>query len=169
MGAFAVQLSETALMWRRVVAPIAESVARTLWSTICKPDREPAPATRLTQRRKREVKAVRPSRQPARRKRPQYICRACGKHVSPGRLSVPGSRAWCGPPTDGSPLMTAPPAEFAYAPPPRKEVPHQPASSERGRLRHTSEANSHSRPWHAQPSSSQRATNQVALPGGQPG
>jgi len=85
MGSFAVQLSETALMWRRAVAPIAESVARTLWSTIRKPDREPAPATRLTQRRKREAKGSRamPPTGPA--QRPEYICRICGKAIPSGR------------------------------------------------------------------------------------
>src|SRR5712692_7840354 len=58
MGSFAVQLSETALMWRRAVAPYAEWVARTLWETIGKSNRETAPATRLTQRRKREAKGL---------------------------------------------------------------------------------------------------------------
>jgi CRISPR-associated endonuclease Cas1 len=85
MGSFAVQLSETALMWRRAVAPVAESVARTLWSTIRKPDREPAPATRLTQRRKREAKGspAMPPTGPA--QRPEYICRLCGKAIPSGR------------------------------------------------------------------------------------
>jgi CRISPR-associated endonuclease Cas1 len=84
MGSFAVQLSETASMWRRAVAPIAESVARTLWSTLRKPAREPAPATRLTQRRKREAKGspAMPS-QPA--QLPQRICRVCGNPILPGR------------------------------------------------------------------------------------
>jgi hypothetical protein len=33
MGSFAVRLSETAPTWGRAVAPVAEWVARTLWST----------------------------------------------------------------------------------------------------------------------------------------
>ena len=57
MGSFATQLSETASMWRRAVAPFAEFIAQTLWSTVRKSNREAAPATRLTQRRKREVKS----------------------------------------------------------------------------------------------------------------
>ena len=35
MAPFTAQLSETMPMWRRAVAPFAEWVARTLWSTIC--------------------------------------------------------------------------------------------------------------------------------------
>ncbi len=85
MGSFAVQLSQTALMWRRAVAPFAESVARTLWLTIAKPSGEPAPATRLTQRRKREAKGglSMPPAEPARR--PQNVCRVCGNPISHGR------------------------------------------------------------------------------------
>ena len=37
-GSFAVRLSETAPIWRRAVAPIAEVVARAFWSTIKRPD-----------------------------------------------------------------------------------------------------------------------------------
>jgi hypothetical protein len=57
MGSFAVRLSETAPTWGRVVAPFAEWVARTLSSTISKPNRQIGPATRLTQRHRREAKA----------------------------------------------------------------------------------------------------------------
>ena len=47
MGSFAARLSETAQLWRRAVAPVAEWVARAFWSTIRIPD---VPiATRLTQ------------------------------------------------------------------------------------------------------------------------
>ena len=56
-GSFGVRLSETAPIWRRAVAPIAEWVARAFWSTIRKPD-APLP-TRLTQNNKREAKGLR--------------------------------------------------------------------------------------------------------------
>jgi CRISPR associated protein Cas1 len=85
MGSFAVQLSETALMWRRAVAPFAEWVARTLWSTIRKPSREAAPATRLTQRRRREVKGGSPLPPAELTPEPQSICRICGIAIAPGR------------------------------------------------------------------------------------
>ena len=39
MGSFAVGLSETAPTWARAIAPLAERVSRTLWSTIRKPAR----------------------------------------------------------------------------------------------------------------------------------
>ncbi len=89
MGSFAVHLSETASMWRAAVAPFAEWVARTLWSTIRKSNREAAPATRLTQGRKREAKGQ-PALPPAGPiTRPPSICRACGESVSPGRRLCP--------------------------------------------------------------------------------
>jgi hypothetical protein len=84
MGSFAVRLSETAPTWGRVVAPFAEWVARTLSSTISKPNRQIGPATRLTQRHRREAKAgVSTPTKPA--PRPQAICHICGAPIAPGR------------------------------------------------------------------------------------
>jgi CRISPR-associated protein Cas1 len=54
MGSFAIRLSETAATWGRAVAPIAESVARSVGSTIKKQIRSSLPATRLTQSLRRE-------------------------------------------------------------------------------------------------------------------
>lgn len=51
---FAVRLSETAPIWYRHVAPVAEWVARTFWSTIRTPDKPFT--TRLTQNNKRAAK-----------------------------------------------------------------------------------------------------------------
>jgi CRISPR-associated endonuclease Cas1 len=84
MATFARQLSETASMWRQAVAPFAEWVTRTLWISMKKSKREPAPATHLTQGRKREAKG-KPAVPPAERGvQPQGVCRLCGKPVSPG-------------------------------------------------------------------------------------
>jgi CRISPR-associated endonuclease Cas1 len=85
MGSFAVRLSETAPTWGRAVAPYAEWIARTLWSTLAKSKREPAPATRLTQRRRREVKgsSSRTSSEPV--PRPERICVVCGTALATGR------------------------------------------------------------------------------------
>ena len=79
MGSFAVRLSETAPMWRRAVAPIAEWVARAFWSTIRKPD---APvATRLTQNSKRAAKGS-PAQEPYKRvPSQQNVCVVCGKPI----------------------------------------------------------------------------------------
>jgi hypothetical protein len=78
-GSFAARLSETARTWGRAVAPIAEWVARAIWSTIRRPD---TPfTTRLTQANKREVKGkVSPSSIPA--PKPENVCLGCGKPVA---------------------------------------------------------------------------------------
>jgi len=53
MGSFAVRLAETASTWGRAVAPIAEWVSRTLWSSRSRSSRQFIPATRLTQSHRR--------------------------------------------------------------------------------------------------------------------
>lgn len=84
MASFAGRLSETAPTWSRAVAPYAEWVARTLWSTLDKSKREPAPATRLTQQRRREVKGG--SSATSRKSIPRHesICLICGTTATPG-------------------------------------------------------------------------------------
>ena len=78
MGSFAVQLSETAPTWARAIAPLAERISRTLWSTIRKPARQVSPATRLTQGRRRPSRGG-PSSLPAEPPpRPPAVCRVCG-------------------------------------------------------------------------------------------
>ncbi len=85
MGSFAVRLSETAPTWGRAVAPIAEWVARTLWSTVAKHSRTPFPATRLTQQRKRMARG-RPSSAPVKSPpRQPSVCRICGTTIKPGK------------------------------------------------------------------------------------
>jgi CRISPR-associated endonuclease Cas1 len=79
MAPFAVQLSKTAPMWGRAVAPIAEWVAREFWSTIRRPD---TPfSTRLTQANKREARGVTIPCPPAAPQQ-QNVCLACGKAVA---------------------------------------------------------------------------------------
>ena len=82
MGSFAVRLSETAPTWARVVAPVAEWLARTLWSEMPKPAREVAPATRLTQRHRCESRDSSPCPQ-TKPPRPQSVCRTCGTPIKP--------------------------------------------------------------------------------------
>jgi len=80
-ASFAVRLSETAPTWQRAVAPIAEWVARAIWSTIRRPDTPLA--TRLTQSNKREAKGkTPPAPRPATQS--QNICLGCGKEVAGG-------------------------------------------------------------------------------------
>ena len=85
MSSLAVNLSETSPMWAQAVAPLAEWVARQLWSRARKSNSETSPPTRLTQRHKRQVKGVRPVPLAERAPRPQTICRGCGKDIERGR------------------------------------------------------------------------------------
>lgn len=58
MGEFAVQLSETSRIWRQALAPSAEWIAHAFWSNSSRMSKGKAPATRLTQNRKREAKGI---------------------------------------------------------------------------------------------------------------
>lgn len=80
-ASFTAQLSETAPMWGRAVAPFAEWVTRALWSSSAKLAREPAPPTRLTQRTKREVKSAPSLPSPIPAPRRENLCPECGKTI----------------------------------------------------------------------------------------
>jgi hypothetical protein len=81
MGSFAIRLSETAPTWGCAVAPIAEWISRTLWSTLRKPTGQGYPATRLTQSRRRQVKGSSFGAGTERSLRPLRICRNCGATI----------------------------------------------------------------------------------------
>jgi hypothetical protein len=85
MASFAVRLSETSPTWGRAVAPLAEWVSRTLWSTIPRPTRQRFPATRLTQARKRQAKGGSGNLPAERPPRPLRICRTCGASLNRGQ------------------------------------------------------------------------------------
>ena len=85
ISTLAVQLSETAPSWGRAVAPLAEWVARILWSPISKSEQAFGPATRLTQRHKREAKGKSSLPPPISLPRRKNICRGCGKSIRTGR------------------------------------------------------------------------------------
>jgi CRISPR-associated endonuclease Cas1 len=85
MGSFAVRLAETAPTWGRAVAPIAEWVARELWSTIKKPSRFQLPATRLTQAHKREAKGVSTDIPLPEPPKPPRIWQGCGAPINYGK------------------------------------------------------------------------------------
>src|SRR5260221_3390756 len=57
-GEFAAQLSETSKHWKQALGPFAEWMLRTLWSGSSRTSKIEAPATRLTQDRKREAKGI---------------------------------------------------------------------------------------------------------------
>jgi CRISPR-associated endonuclease Cas1 len=85
MAQFCLRLSETAQTWGALIAPVAEWVSRTLWSTIRGAGRQVRPPTHLTQAHRREVKAegsglpLPPAPQPPR------VCPRCGASVKPGK------------------------------------------------------------------------------------
>jgi hypothetical protein len=83
MGEFAVRLSETAPIWGRAVAPLAEWVAQQFWSTTRK--RTDLPPTHLTQTHRREAKGGSPTPTGPRATRVENLCRGCGKAIDTGR------------------------------------------------------------------------------------
>jgi hypothetical protein len=85
MGSFAVRLSETAQTWARAVAPVAEWVSRTLWSTLRKPARQIYPATRLTQSRRRQAKGGDSIPRAELGPRVPRICGTCGETLKRGK------------------------------------------------------------------------------------
>jgi len=78
------QLSETAPTWGALVAPWAEYVAHTLWTSRSGSN---SLATRLTQRHKREAKgrASMPPSIPIPKR--EHLCRGCGKRIRSGRVN----------------------------------------------------------------------------------
>jgi CRISPR-associated endonuclease Cas1 len=85
MRTLAIELSQSARIWSRAVAPFAEWVARTLWSNSRKPTDQVAPPTRLTQRHKREAKGAQSFSTAEQTPRTQHLCRGCGKSIRPER------------------------------------------------------------------------------------
>jgi CRISPR-associated endonuclease Cas1 len=81
MGPFAVRLSETAAIWRRAVAPVAEWVAKQFWSTTHKRTRSSLAPTHLTQAHRREAKGMSSEIVAPVAQRPENICQGCGKTI----------------------------------------------------------------------------------------
>jgi hypothetical protein len=85
-SSLAIKLCGTSDTWRRLMAPVAESVAQEISSSIVKPASRLARqgiATRLTQRNKRQAKG---SDVPGvNRPKPEHLCSGCGKPVKPER------------------------------------------------------------------------------------
>ena len=83
MARFVERLSETAPTWGQAVAPVAERVAKGLWTTIRRSHRDGGPATRLTQQRRRDAKgrSLKPISPP---QTPPRVCRTCGAAMPVG-------------------------------------------------------------------------------------
>jgi len=85
MGSFAVRLSETASTWGDAVAPVAESIARTLWATTTKASQQRRMATRLTQDNRREARGRPPVSKHTPPPEPESFCKNCGVQIIQGR------------------------------------------------------------------------------------
>jgi CRISPR-associated endonuclease Cas1 len=85
MGSFAVRLSETAPTWGNAVAPVAERLARILWSTTTKGNRQ-WPPTRLTQGHRREARGLPAVLRSTPPPRPDSFCKDCGAEIGRGRI-----------------------------------------------------------------------------------
>jgi CRISPR-associated endonuclease Cas1 len=84
MGSFAVRLSETAPTWGNAVAPVAEWLARILWSTTTRGIRQQRPATRLTQDHRREARGLPAISRSTPPPRPDSFCKDCGAGIGRG-------------------------------------------------------------------------------------
>ena len=85
IASFAIRLTETVGMWARAIGPVAEWVARQLWSTTRKRTQRNLPPTRLTQTHRREAKSLVSA--PIVRPRLENRCRGCGKGIRDGRIN----------------------------------------------------------------------------------
>ena|SRR2546427_1145238 len=87
MAPFAIRLTETTGGWARAIGPVAEWVARQLWSTTHKRTQSNLPPTRLTQTRGRQAKGIGSAPAPIRRASPRLenLCQGCGKIIRDGR------------------------------------------------------------------------------------
>lgn len=85
MGPFAAQLSETATVWRKAVAPFAEETAKLFWRGRLTRSKFSFPA-RLTQARRSEVKAGNLVSNSPSIPEPVNRCQRCGGSVSTGSV-----------------------------------------------------------------------------------
>jgi len=85
MARFCAKLSQTAPVWGKLVAPWAEYVARTLWSTSATSQSKAARSlpTPLTQQHRREAKARAPF-PTVEAPKPDRLCRGCGREIPRG-------------------------------------------------------------------------------------
>jgi CRISPR-associated endonuclease Cas1 len=85
MASLAIRLTETAQVWARAIGPVAEWVARQLWSTTQKRTESNLPPTRLTQTHRREAKGTSSPQTRLAAPRVENLCRSCGKTIRDGR------------------------------------------------------------------------------------
>src|SRR5437899_2255420 len=81
MGPFAQTIAETALSWRRAVAPYAERAARIFWSNAKSASNHLSPATRLTQSYRRMTRGKEPVPSVPEVPHAPRLCKLCGTFI----------------------------------------------------------------------------------------
>ena len=81
MAPFAVRLSETASIWRRVVAPVAEWIAKQFWSTTQRRTQRTHAPTHLTQAHRRAAKGASSEIRVRVAQPTENLCPGCGKKI----------------------------------------------------------------------------------------
>ena len=86
MGQFTGELAETAMVWRKAVAPYAEEAAKIFWQGRSKSAKFNFPATRLTQARRSLAKAENLITNTPTIPKPLTRCQRCGEPVTAGSI-----------------------------------------------------------------------------------
>src|SRR6516164_2709301 len=86
MGQFTGELAETAMVWRKAVAPYAEEAAKIFWQGRSKSAKFNFPATRLTQARRSLAKAENLITNTPTIPKPLSRCQRCGEPVTAGSI-----------------------------------------------------------------------------------
>jgi len=81
MAPLAIRLSETASIWRRAVAPVAEWIAKQFWSTTQRRTQSNLAPTHLTQAHRRAAKGASSETSKPLVLRPENLCPECGKPI----------------------------------------------------------------------------------------
>lgn len=79
------RISETSPTWARAIAPIAEWVVQTLWTSARRAPSEKAPATRLTQQRRSKGRGKEYIQDTTPAPHPTNVCEGCGSPTKTGR------------------------------------------------------------------------------------
>ena len=103
MAPFAVRLSETASIWRRAVAPVAEWVAKQFWATTQRRTQSTHAPTHLTQAHRRAAKGGSSERSVRVAQPTDNLCPGCGKKIR----SESKTCVQCGVPTSTKNMLKA--------------------------------------------------------------
>jgi CRISPR-associated endonuclease Cas1 len=82
MASLASELSQSAEIWKRAVAPFAEGIARVIWNNERQALKERVLPTLLTQTRRREARGLSPFMATKPHRAPANVCGICGKTLN---------------------------------------------------------------------------------------